>query len=322
MQRSVSLFACLLALGATAGLAAEPRALADGVLFVPGGFVAGQQPDGNSVLLRGGDGWIVVDTGRHAAHTQAVLDAAAAAHLPIRAVINTHWHLDHVGGNGMVRKAFPDVRVVASNAIADALTGFLARYRAQLVELAAQTEDPGQRQAFATEIALIDGGKALAPDDVVTASGERTIAGRALDLELTDHAVTAADVWIVDPATRIVIAGDLVTLPVPFLDTACPAHWRATLDAVGRRDFTTLVPGHGPPMTRAQFDTYRRAFGNLLDCAATKAEKEVCVGAWIKDAGELLAGEDPKFVRSLLDYYLDAHLRSGDAAKAAALCDR
>ena len=44
--------------------------LAATVTLVPGSFVRGQQPDGNSVILSGKRGLVVVDTGRHAAHTQ------------------------------------------------------------------------------------------------------------------------------------------------------------------------------------------------------------------------------------------------------------
>src|SRR5436190_15938732 len=112
MKRRASLFVCLLLAALRSAQAADSattQALAPGVLFVPGRFVPGPQPDGNSLLLQGKDGWIVIDTGRHPEHTQAVLTAAGK--LPIAAVINTHWHLDHVGGNVLVRQAFPHVKV-------------------------------------------------------------------------------------------------------------------------------------------------------------------------------------------------------------------
>ncbi len=324
MKLRATLSVCLLLASLRAARAADPapvsaQELAPGVLFVPGHFVPGQQPDGNSLLLRGKDGWIVIDTGRHPEHTQAVL--AAAGKLPIQAVINTHWHLDHVGGNVLVRKAFPGVKVYASAAIGGALEGFLKNYRAQLKDAIAKTRDPEKQKPWRSEIALIDAGKTLSPDEIVSKSGERQIAGRALDLELESHAVTAGDVWVLDPSTGILAAGDLVTVPVPFLDTACPENWQAALAHVAQQDFKTLVPGHGAPMSRAQFEIYRSAYGALLACAASKAEKSACIDGWMKDAGALLDRDDPKFVRSLLDYYVDAHLR-GDPAQTARLCGR
>jgi len=115
--------------------AAEGRAaqdIAPDVTLVPGTFVAGTQPDGNTVILKGPDGLIVFDTGRHAEHVQQILDFAAASHAPVAAIVNSHWHLDHVGGNVKLRQAFPNARVVASAAIEDAMHGFLANYHAQL----------------------------------------------------------------------------------------------------------------------------------------------------------------------------------------------
>jgi glyoxylase-like metal-dependent hydrolase (beta-lactamase superfamily II) len=115
--------------------------IAPGVDLIRGVFVAGRQPDGNSVIFRVADGLVVMDTGRHAEHTQRVIDYAHAAKLPIKAVINSHWHLDHIGGNPRIRAAYPDVQVYASAAIDEAMHGFLADYRKQLEGAIAQSND-------------------------------------------------------------------------------------------------------------------------------------------------------------------------------------
>ena len=47
--------------------------IAPGVVLVPGQLQKDRSPDGNSVLLRGTEGWVVVDTGRGGAHTDEVL---------------------------------------------------------------------------------------------------------------------------------------------------------------------------------------------------------------------------------------------------------
>ena len=115
--------------------------VAPGVELIPGRFVPGVQPDGNTLVFRSPEGLVVLDTGRHPEHAQAVIDFAARSHLPVKAILNSHWHLDHVGGNLMLRKAFPGARVYASAAIREALKGFLANYRAQLEETIAKTAD-------------------------------------------------------------------------------------------------------------------------------------------------------------------------------------
>jgi len=78
--------------------------------------------------------------------------------------------------------------------------------------------------------------------------------------------VTDADLWLYDEATGVAVIGDLVTLPAPFFETACPARWQDALDEVWATPFRVAVPGHGAPMARAQFDTYRGAFVRFRSC--------------------------------------------------------
>ncbi len=287
--------------------------IATSVDLIPGAFVPNQQPDGNSVIFRAPGGLVVMDTGRHVEHTQRILDYAKAAGLPIAAIVNSHWHLDHVSGNPRLRAAFPAVMVYASDAIEEAMSGFLAAYRKQLEEAIAKSKDAQQIDAWRAEIATIDAGRALYPDVKIARTENLRIAGKEFVVHFAPHAATAGDVWLFDPASHIVASGDLVTLPVPFLDTACPAGWKAALDEVARADFKVLVPGHGAPMHRAQFETYRRAFDNLVACAASSKTKAACSDGWLADAKPLLADADPHFVASLLDYYIDNSLRAPKA---------
>jgi len=60
--------------------------------------------------------------------------------------VNSLWHLDHVGGNVLLRKAYPAARVYASSAIEDAMHGFLANYRAQLEGAIRSTGDDAAKQ--------------------------------------------------------------------------------------------------------------------------------------------------------------------------------
>src|SRR5262249_23251759 len=142
--------ASMLALG-------QPVELEHGIEWLPGRFPAGAQPDGNSVLIDAPDGWIVVDSGRDPSHVQALLDRIRASGKPLRAIVNTHWHLDHIGGNRALRNAYPQARVIASDAIVGARAGFLATYRRQLQdELAKPTLETAQRTAYQREVDVID----------------------------------------------------------------------------------------------------------------------------------------------------------------------
>jgi glyoxylase-like metal-dependent hydrolase (beta-lactamase superfamily II) len=286
-----------------------PAPLADGVWWLRGDFVPGRQPDGNSVILDGEDGLIVIDSGRHRTHSDRLLAFAQARGRPIAMLVNTHWHLDHVGGNPRLRAAHPALVVYGSDAIDAALAGFLARSRTQILAGLEHESDPAQRAAMREEIARIEAGAALRPDRIVRDTQAFGRGARALRLGLQADAVTAGDVWVFDPTTRTLIVGDLVTLPAPFLDTACPRRWQAALATLEAIEFERLVPGHGAPLTRAGFVRYRHAFDRLLSCAASTAPPATCVTVWRDAAGPLLAGHPEPLTRGLVEYYVTQRLR-------------
>ena len=132
---------------------------------------------------------------------------------------------------------------------------------------------------------------ALRPTVALERSQPLRVGGKALDARVSEHAVTDADVWLYDPATHLAVVGDLVTLPAPFLDTACPRAWREALDVVAATPFVTLVPGHGEPMSRAQFDTYRTAFAAYLACAAGDRSSAECASEWAVGIADLQPGD-------------------------------
>jgi glyoxylase-like metal-dependent hydrolase (beta-lactamase superfamily II) len=302
----------LLAVAASLAVLADPSPgdAPPAVRVLLGAFVPGAQPDGNTVLFPAPAGLVVVDTGRHEAHSRRILDAAREMGVPVAVVLNTHWHLDHVSGNPILRRAFPSLTVIGSRAIDDALPGFLAIYRAQLVEEIGKTTEPAARRTYQEEVARIDSGRALAPDVAVEATGDRVLAGRSMEVGLTRPAVTAADVWVFDRPSGVLAAGDLVTLPVPLLDTACPAGWQAALARLSEVPFALLVPGHGRPMSREEFRAYRTGFDHLVGCAATDRPVESCIDGWLGDLGRLVPEAERAFARDLLGYYVPDLLRA------------
>src|ERR1044072_1638252 len=109
-MRGIAL-AILLATASCAGAEAPPFHL------IPGAVPLDKGPDGNSVILDAPDGLIVVDTGRHPAHSKAITDYAKERGRPIAAIVNTHWHMDHTTGNADIRTVYPKVEVYQSNAV-------------------------------------------------------------------------------------------------------------------------------------------------------------------------------------------------------------
>jgi glyoxylase-like metal-dependent hydrolase (beta-lactamase superfamily II) len=281
--------------------------------LIPGTFEEGRQPDGNSIILDAPRGLIVIDTGRHKAQQEKILAAVRERGKPISVIINTHWHLDHTGGNQEIRAQYPNAQIIASTAVVGALSGFLKDSRKEAEAYLAHEKVPNEQEAeIRGDFAAMDDTADLVPTDAVRNSGRRMVAGRPLDLHLARFAATQGDVWIFDPKTRIVFSGDLVVTFAPFLDTACVSGWKRALADIDATRFTTLVPGHGSPMTRAQFHQWRTAFTNFVDCRGTKEE---CIAGWKRDAAPFIAASGKHEIDGLLGYYIDARLRGPDRDK-------
>lgn len=294
-----------------------PQVIAADTFLIPGAMLPERGPDGNTVVFTGPAGLVVVDTGRHEWHSDAILAFAAARRQPITAIVNTHWHLDHSSGNRRLKAVHPDARVYTTTAVDRALApgGFLAR---SLASARAQAPDPTASLAHKEETALFFATMAapatLRPDVAIAASGTQRLAGRALSVHVANDAVTDADLWIYDEATRVAVVGDLVTLPAPFFETACPARWQAALDAVWATPFTLAVPGHGASMTRQAFATYRRAFGAFRACVGSDRTPAACAADWTTGVGTLLASDGDR--REAGDYaaYYVTFLRTNGGA--------
>jgi len=270
------------------------RELAAGVHLQPGGFEAERGPDGNTVIFDAPDGLVVVDTGRHAWHSDAILAYARGRGRPIAAILNTHWHLDHSSGNGRLKAAYPGARLYTTGAVDRVIApgGFLIRNMDGAREMLAGSEiTPVQREEVQIFLATMAESHVLRPDVVIDRSRRMRIGGRRFDVHVTGGAVTDADLWLYDRRNRIAVIGDLVTFPAPFFETACPQRWREALDQVWATPFRTVIPGHGEPLTREQFNIWRLAYGAFIDCAASEVEAASCGAGWAQATAPLGVSE-------------------------------
>lgn len=300
----------LAVLQTAAPMAPPPVHLTPGVTLLPGGFEPGRGPDGNTIVFDAPDGLIVVDTGRHTWHSDGILAYADARGRPIAAIVNTHWHLDHSSGNGRLTARFPGARVYTTNAINRVLApgGFLDRNLEGARGMLADGGEISDTQREEVQIFLdtMAHAEVLRPDVVLDRSGRMRIAGRRLDVHVTDGAVTDADVWLYDRRSRVAVVGDLVTLPAPFFETACPGRWRAALDAVWATPFRIAAPGHGEPMSRAQFAVWRDAYGAFIDCVGGASEASACASGWRDGVSEFLPDDRARqMALQMAAYYVD-----------------
>lgn len=295
------------------------REIAHDTYLLPGAILPQKGPDGNTIIYVAPEGLIVVDTGRHPWHSDGILNFARERKLPVVAIINTHWHLDHSSGNARIKAVYPKAKVYTTTAVNRALApgGFLDRSyqsaKATPVDANAPAGVKEETGVFFDTMAHQD---QLRPDVRVEKSGTRKLGGRSFSVRVAPNAVTDADVWLYDESTGVAAIGDLVTLPAPFFETACPAKWEAALDEVWATPFKLAVPGHGAPMTREQFETYRGAFKNFRACVMSDQPAPTCAAGWTKDVAPLLETDaDRRGATGFAGYYVD-FLRKGGGTTA------
>jgi glyoxylase-like metal-dependent hydrolase (beta-lactamase superfamily II) len=244
--------------------------------------------EANAGFIIGADEAVVIDGGSNPSSAQALLAALRSlTDRPVRTVIATHWHDDHVIGLQVWRDTFPDVDVVAHVTAWQDLTTDGAANRRQMAEQGPGTvaflrglleQSKGldrepitdeERASHASSIALAEKHIAQIPlfrpvRPTVEVADRLTLerAGRALDVRWLGRGHTRGDLVVHLPAEGIAFAGDLVSWPVPLVGTTSfPADFAATVEKLIALRAGVLVPGHGPVLRE---DAHIRAVARLL----------------------------------------------------------
>ncbi len=255
----------------------QVREIARGVYWIRHPDPTDDFPDGNTIVVIGEREVLVIDT----CYLPSSADADIAlirrwTDKPVRWVLNTHWHNDHVGGNRRYRLAWPGAEVVGHDetrrmiearvrsyvrrfVLPDSTFGqhreTLRRTATTGIDAKGQPVDATARAAAAASLAREERAVSEFRSIVIEAptvtfeTGLRIdLGGRVVELKHLGRGNTGGDVVAWLPAERILVAGDLVDHPVPYAFAGYPSDWIATLDRLAALDPAIVLPGHGEPL--------------------------------------------------------------------------
>lgn len=246
------------------------------------GVFAAINPDGgkagsNAGFVVGKDSVLVVDTFIAPEPAQQLLEEIRkVTPLPVRYVLNTHYHLDHTGGNAVF---------AAAGAIIIAQTNVRAWERTENLKFFGPDPKPEQKQrveSLALPTLVYDGG-ALTLD----------LGGREVRIAyLLGH--TGGDSAVGLVGTNVVFTGDLLwNHRLPNLIDASTDKWIQTLDSMlAHHPNAIFVPGHGDVATADDVRAFRGYLVDLRDAVAA-AQKAGKSGPALNDA--VTAALDPKY---------------------------
>jgi glyoxylase-like metal-dependent hydrolase (beta-lactamase superfamily II) len=223
---------------------------------------------GNVVVLASADGLVMVDSGaaEHASSLKKVLAERFAA-APVRVLFNTHWHLDHTGGNdelvknGMTVVAHENTRLWMSTKFFVDWENkrYFPRAKAALPNTTFVASDPQ-------------------PQDVSVGNGKAVYAQ-------LNQAHTDGDIYVAFPQHNVIAAGGAVTAAsYPVLDYIT-GGWiggmvEATRKLIAMSDAETLiVPDAGPPQRRADLEAQLV----MLETVRERIEKIALEGRGVED---------------------------------------
>jgi glyoxylase-like metal-dependent hydrolase (beta-lactamase superfamily II) len=198
--------------------------------------------DLNVGAVLGAEGVLLIDT--RASHRQAAElqdELRRITKLPVRWVLNTHYHWDHCWGNAV----FKDAQIWGHELCRSALLSRGEQARRRILETVAEDDYDDVLDVVITP-----------PEHTFGLQFALDIGGRVVEFRHLGRGHTDSDVVAIVADAGVMFAGDLLEEGAPpAFDDAYPLEWPATLDALTGLVGGPVVPGHGDVVGREFIET-------------------------------------------------------------------
>ncbi|MEO5691691.1 MAG: MBL fold metallo-hydrolase [Usitatibacter sp.] len=260
--------------------------------------------NGNMVAIMGRDAVLLVDTGQFPSITRRMIaDIRAHTSAPVKYVVNTHWHGDHLLGNDAVKQVFPAVKFIAHSHTIEQGRKYYENYPAgepaeleraaqdMRKELLTATRDDAKTwiaktlecvEAIAPEVPATH---YVAPDTPMDTEMKIDLGGVTAVVKHIGTGNTPGDLVVWVPEDRLVASGDMVVAPTPYAGGSDLAPWVKTITKLRAMKAAVIVPGHGAVMRDYKYvdDLEKLLITTQSQLVAMKA-----AGVEKKDAAEKL----------------------------------
>ncbi len=291
---------------------------------------------GNVVLVIGEKSALLIDSGQFPALAERMAaKVQEVTQKPVRLLINTHWHGDHLLANHIFREKFPGLLVLAHQNAKDPMRKYYEKWdeevrsfpqvieqmRAQLksgLRKSGAPLDEEQKLGLKMDSDTLEAilpemtkTKFEFPDMYFTNELSFELGNREVKVKNYGWGNTAGDAIIYVPDVKVLITGDTVVYPTPYSFGSNHSEWIKILNQLISIGAEKIVPGHGPIMSDA---SYIKTLISLLEDTRAQVRAAVKEGLKLEDVRKRvtledwktkLAGDDKFRRRAFRDFYLN-----------------
>ncbi len=200
-------------------------------------------------------------------------------------VVNSHYHLDHYGGNEILNSPIIATRFIREKIVTEAPQTVKRILDIEEKDIKAKEEalkietDKNKILDIENELLFLkvirENPITVTPPSILM---EDTLTFHEPEIEaklkLVSNAHTQEDLLLIVPDEKIVFMGDLVfSREDPWLGNGDPFNLMNVLDKILEQDFEYFVPGHGPLATREELKLQNQYTNEIINLVKLKMEK-------------------------------------------------